>query len=121
MVSHLTLWVKHYFHFHYAVCISIEDYYLILNNNYKLGEKGTEKYYRQYLNQIYVKYANVNNDEDISKLKKYLLKESILNLLKFNLSKSIDYLSKYYKIDKVKILKSLRLNKLRYSNYLNLK
>ena len=58
------------------------------NNNYVEGFPGTEKYYRQFLNSIYIKYANVNtnNFKKLKKLKLYLFKKVLKDLffLKFD-------------------------------------
>ena len=49
------------------------------NNNYQLGKFGSEKYYQQFLNNVYIKYANINKDhyKKINKFKFYLLRKLI--------------------------------------------
>lgn len=60
------------------------------NSNYQVGKIGTEKYFRQFLNNIYVKYADVNteNYQKLKKFKGYILKKSVIFLLSNRLDKS---------------------------------
>jgi len=57
------------------------------NNYTKPMVKGSEKYYAKYINNFKVCYGDVSTDNyrDIGRIKYLLLKQIIINLLKFNL------------------------------------
>ncbi|MFA9189976.1 glycosyltransferase family 2 protein [Flavobacterium sp. FZUC8N2.13] len=92
------------------------------NNNSQLGTVGTEKYFRQFINNIYVKYGNVNTDDykQLLKFKMYLLKRSIQSLLVFDWVKSKVYVEKFKRIDIDKISHSVKLNRESKANYLEI-
>tara|TARA_R110000868_G_scaffold14457_5_gene67373 strand:- start:25512 stop:26420 length:909 start_codon:yes stop_codon:yes gene_type:complete len=91
------------------------------NNNYVEGFPGTEKYYRQFLNSIYIKYANVNtnNFKKLKKLKLYLFKKVLKDLFFLKFDKAFLSLKKYKKVNISAITKSVKRNKLQHSNYLD--
>ncbi|MGQ7945249.1 glycosyltransferase family 2 protein [Flavobacterium sp. WC2509] len=57
------------------------------NNNTKAVIKGSERYYAKFLNNFRISYSNVNNDnyKNVSKLKYFFLKRSIISIIKFDL------------------------------------
>lgn len=57
------------------------------NNNTKAVVKGSEKYYAKFLNNFRISYGNVNTDnyKNVSKLRFFFLKRSIISLIKFDL------------------------------------
>ncbi|KDN53977.1 glycosyltransferase family 2 protein [Flavobacterium seoulense] len=92
------------------------------NDNYQSGKIGSEKYFRQFINTIYVKYANVNTDDykQLSKFKIYLLKKTILSFLSFDWMKSKIYIEKFKRINIYKISRSVKLNRESKANYLQI-
>ncbi|TYA71411.1 glycosyltransferase family 2 protein [Seonamhaeicola marinus] len=93
------------------------------NNNYAEGKPGSEKYYQQFLNKIYVKYANVNS-EDYKKLryfKFYLLRKAILSLLIFKISRYRLFINKFKRLKTKEVINSVVSNRISDSNYLSFK
>jgi GT2 family glycosyltransferase len=92
-----------------------------LNTNYEEGFPGGEKYFRQFINSVYVKYANINafKKEDVRKFKTYLLRKFIVNLLLLKIFKAKLFLKKYQMVDVNLISKSVKHNKEPKPSYLN--
>lgn len=92
------------------------------NSNYRLGTPGSEKYYRQFINTVYVKYANVNTDDNkkLRKLKCYLLKKAFLQLICFNIKMMNVNIKKYKMIDIKSIKNSVYNNRKIKANYLDI-
>lgn len=90
------------------------------NSNYQIGIAGSEKYFRQFVNSINVKYANINTDKfkRIKKYKRFILKKAFKKIISFKLQEAKLYYEKYKKIDVVSIYKSVNANKISGSNYL---
>ncbi|MCD0471087.1 glycosyltransferase family 2 protein [Flavobacterium sp. JAS] len=90
------------------------------NNNTVDFVKGSEKYYNKFLNRIRVKYANIQSEDykEISKIKNYFFKESIISLLKFNFTDYLINKTKYKLIDKKSIELSVLQNRELGKNYL---
>ena len=91
------------------------------NHSFKENTKGSKEYYKQFKNNILVKYANINTQDykKINKLKFYLLKKALINFLSFDVTKGKIYLKKYELIDKNRIVKSVQTNLTSNPNYLN--
>jgi GT2 family glycosyltransferase len=91
------------------------------NNNYEEGAVDSEKYYRQFVNGMLVKYANINtnNYKKLMSFKLFLLKKAIINivLLKFEMARIT--FKKYNRINIKAIENSVLNNKLPTSNYLD--
>ena len=92
-------------------------------NNYQLGDPGSEKYYEQFLNSVFVKYANINakNYKKLWQLKFYLLRIAFLKLLIFNKKEMMIYLEKHKRLDIKSIKNSVQRNKESTTNYLEIK
>ena len=91
------------------------------NNSFKENMVGSIEYYKQFVNNIYVKYANINTQDykKLKKLKFYLLKKALINFLSFDVTKGKIYLKKCKLIDEKKIAKSVKINIITNPNYLN--
>ena len=89
------------------------------NNNYQAGIAGSEKYFRQFVNGVNVKYADINTNDfkKIKKFKLYVLKKAILYLFNFELDKAKLFYSNFKKIDINSIQKSVEINKKGGFNY----
>jgi GT2 family glycosyltransferase len=92
------------------------------NSNYKVGEDGSEKYFRQFINNVYVKYADVNTEyyKKLNKLKRYVLKKAVIFLFGNRLDKSKLFFSNYKKINVLLVRKSILINRKKGSHYLDL-
>ncbi|WP_369765623.1 glycosyltransferase family 2 protein [Flavobacterium sp. WC2429] len=92
------------------------------NSNYQIGEAGTEKYFRQFVNSVLVKYGDVNknNYKKLKKFKMYIFKNIIINLTFFKIGKAILLFEKYKRVDISGIKKSVMKNKIKGSNYLEI-
>ncbi|SHM95167.1 glycosyltransferase family 2 protein [Flavobacterium xinjiangense] len=92
------------------------------NSNYQIGEAGSEKYFRQFLNSVYVKYANINTDnhKQLFNFKVYMLKKVIFKVIAFEIEKAKSLFEKYRKVDVSAIKKSVMRNKIKGSNYLEI-
>ncbi len=90
------------------------------NNNYQIGEEGSEKYFRQFVNSVQIKYGdiNTNNYRQLKKFKNYILKKALINLITFKIGVANLYFEKYKRIDIASINKSIKTNKISDSNYL---
>lgn len=108
--------------FRIGIIPSTTIYHDSANSNYKIGSAWSEKYFRQFVNRIYVKYANVNteNYRKLKKYKNYILKKVIINLITFNIDKAKLLLEQHKRIDVKAINKSVRINKVEGSNYLEI-
>lgn len=93
------------------------------NNNYQLGKFGSEKYYQQFLNNVYIKYANINKDhyKKINKFKFYLLRKLIFKALLFKVDCVVVYFKKYRLVKVSLILNSIYRNKNVNPSYLDIK
>jgi GT2 family glycosyltransferase len=91
------------------------------NNNYEEGYPGSDKYYRQFLNSIYIKYANVNTDnfKKLKKLKIYLFRKALGKLFVFKIDSALLSLEKFKKVNNGAITQSVKRNKVSNSNYLD--
>ena len=93
------------------------------NNNYQLGKFGSEKYYQQFLNNVYIKYANINKDhyKKINKFKFYLLRKLIFKASLFKVDCVVVYFKKYRLVKVSLILNSIYRNKNVNPSYLDIK
>ena len=91
------------------------------DNNYtKIVKKGSEKYLTKFLNRIKVHYGNVNSDnyKKTHKFKRHLLKESLINIFKFNfIDAKVNY-KKASLISSKEIKNSVKQNRIVKSNYI---
>lgn len=111
-----------YHGFKIGVIPSAEIFHDTSNNNYELGAYGSEKYYRQFINSIYVKYANINteNYKRLRKFKSYMLKKWFVELMFFKKNKAKIYLEKF-KMTNIRLIeKSVNNNKKSKPNYLDI-
>jgi GT2 family glycosyltransferase len=92
------------------------------NSNYQIGEAGSEKYFRQFVNNVNVKYANVNtmNYKQVNMFRYYILKKAFLNLISFKRAKAKLLFDKYKRVDVDSIQKSVIINKKKGSHYLEI-
>lgn len=92
------------------------------NFSHKLNSPGCENYYNQFLNKVYIKYANINADDykKTLKLKWYLVKIALFKLLTYQLKESKIYFEKYRRINYKLIKNSVLINRNSKPNYLNL-
>jgi GT2 family glycosyltransferase len=92
------------------------------NSNYQMGEPGSEKYFRQFLNSVHIKYANINTDnhKQLFNFKIYILKKAISKALTFEIENAKSLFEKYRKVDVSAIKKSVMRNKIKGSNYLEI-
>lgn len=90
------------------------------NNNYQIGEVGSDKYFRQFVNRVQIKYGdiNTNNYKQLKKFKNYILKKAFINLITFKIGIANLYFEKFKRIDVALINKSIKTNKISGSNYL---
>ncbi len=93
------------------------------NNNLILPEEGSDQYFEKFLNQIKVRYANVNTNEfkDINSLKWFYFKISLKALLKFDIKNFQLNLHKSELMGKMDFSKDIEEGKRCHSNYLDLK
>lgn len=91
------------------------------NNSYKSYKVGTLDYYNKFNAELLAKYANINNFDKIKlyRLKFYLLKKVTFNLIILNFEKAKVNYNKFKLINVRLILKSVLLNKIKTSNYLD--
>ena len=92
------------------------------NFSHKLSSSGSENYYNQFLNKVYIKHANINTDDykKTLKLKWYLVKKSLFKLFVYQLKESKIYFEKYRRINYKLIKNSVLMNRNSKPNYLNL-
>lgn len=92
------------------------------NSNYLAGTPGSEKYFRQFLNSVYIKYADINteNYKKLLNLKIYILRNVLINLFVFNIHKALLLFQKYKKVNSALIRKSVMVNKKGGANYLEI-
>jgi GT2 family glycosyltransferase len=92
------------------------------NSNYQIGEEGTDKYFRQFINSIYIKYADVNSEnyKKIDKFRRYVFKKALYFLFTNKLQKSKVFFCNFKKIDVLSVYKSVFINKTEGSHYLDL-
>lgn len=92
------------------------------NSNYLSGTPGSEKYFRQFLNSVYIKYADINteNYKKLLKLKIYILRNVLINLFVFKIDKGMLLFQKYKKVNSALIRKSVMVNKKGGANYLEI-
>lgn len=92
------------------------------NSNYQVGEDGSEKYFRQFINSVYIKYADVNTEhyKKLKKFKRYILKKALFFLFTNQLDKSKLFLSNFKKINILLVRKSVLINRMDGSHYLDL-
>ena len=92
------------------------------NSNYQAGEAGSEKYFRQFINSVYIKYADINteNYKKTAKFKRYVLKKTVFLLLTNKLEKSKLFFSNFKKINASLVRKSVIANRTEGSHYLDL-
>jgi len=92
------------------------------NSNYQVGEDGSEKYFRQFINNVYVKYADVNTEhyKNLKKYKRYILKKTLASLLTLKVDKCKLFVSNFKKINILLVRKSVLTNRTEGSHYLNL-
>jgi GT2 family glycosyltransferase len=111
-----------YYCFKVGVIPSAEIFHDTSNNNYELGTYGSEKYCRQFINSINVKYANINTDnyKRLWRFKLFLLKKGLIALLFFNISKAKVYLEKFQMVNVKVIKESVKNNKKLKPNYLDI-
>lgn len=111
-----------YHGFKVGVIPSAEIFHDTSNNNYELGTYGSEKYCRQFINSINVKYANINTDnyKRLWRFKLFLLKKGLIALLFFNISKAKVYLEKFQMVNVKVIKESVKNNKKLKPNYLDI-
>lgn len=92
------------------------------NSNYQSGTPGSEKYFRQFLNSVYIKYADINKDnyKKLLKFKVYILRNVLVNLITFKIDKAILLFQKYKRVNSALIRKSEMINKVVGANYLEI-
>ncbi|GIZ07449.1 glycosyltransferase family 2 protein [Flavobacterium sp. UMI-01] len=92
------------------------------NSNYLSGTSGSEKYFRQFLNSVYVKYADINTDnyKKLLKLKVYILRNVLMNLITFKIDEAILLFRKFKRLNSALIKKSVMINKKVGANYLEI-
>lgn len=92
------------------------------NSNYEAGEEGTDKYFRQFLNSVYIKYADVNKDsyKKLKKFKWYVLKKALFFLITNKFDKFKLFLFNFKKINVLSVRKSVLMNRMEDSHYLDL-
>lgn len=92
------------------------------NSNYQSGIAGSEKYFRQFLNSVYIKYADINKDnyKKLLKFKVYILRNVLVNLITFKIDKAILLFQKYKRVNSALIRKSVMINKVIGANYLEI-
>lgn len=108
--------------FKVGVTPNAKIYHDSTNSNYNIGIVGSKKYYRQFINKAYVKYADVNNFEckKVKNFKRFLLIKAIQRFIFFKFKES-EILFKKYKLFNIKIiLKSVNINSVSASNYLDI-
>lgn len=93
------------------------------NNSFKENAIGSIEYYNQFINNINVKYANVNtlHYKRIKRLKRYLLKKGVFKILIFRFKEAKLYLKKNKRINNNLIIKSVQINLKANPNYLDVK
>jgi GT2 family glycosyltransferase len=92
------------------------------NSNYQVGEAGSEKYFRQFINSVYIKYADINTEhyKKIKKIKRYILKKALFFLFTNQLDKSKLFLTNFKKINISLVRKSVLINRTEGPHYLDL-
>lgn len=92
------------------------------NSNYQAGVVGSEKYFRQFINSVHVKYADVNTEsyKNIKKYKMYVLKKALAFLFTFKVNKCKLFLSNFRKINTLLVRKSVLTNRTEGFHYLDL-
>lgn len=92
------------------------------NSNYLSGTPGSEKYFRQFLNRVFIKYADINTDnyKKLLKLKMYILRNVLINLIIFKIDRAMLLFQKYKKVNSALIRKSVMINKKVGANYLEI-
>jgi GT2 family glycosyltransferase len=90
-----------YHNFKIGVCPVAKIYHDSGFDYHSEKEIGSEEYYNRFLNQVKVKYGNVNlpDENSFMKFKRSLLKKSILTLLRLDLDKSQQFWSKWRMIN----------------------
>lgn len=81
-----------------------------------------KNYYSLFKKNIYIKYANINNNHftKLRKYKLYIFKKATINFFRFNLAKAKMYLRKYKLINSKLVKKSIQINRVAGANYLNI-
>lgn len=90
-------------------------------NNFKVDfPKGSKNYYNKFLNRIKVRYANVRSEDykEINKIRRFFLKEAIINLMKLNFNEYLINKMKYKLVDEKSIRLSVFQNRKPGRNYL---
>lgn len=92
------------------------------NSNYQAGEAGSEKYFRQFINSVYIKYADINTEhyKKIKKFKRYVLKKALFFLFTNKLEKCKLFFSNFKKINILLVRKSVLINRGEGAHYLDL-
>jgi GT2 family glycosyltransferase len=92
------------------------------NSNYQVGEAGSEKYFRQFLNSVYVKYADINTEhyKKLKKFKRYVLKRTIIFMFTNKLEKCKLFFANFKKINVLEVHKSVLRNRSEGPHYLDL-
>ena len=92
------------------------------NSNYQAGETGSEKYFRQFINSVYIKYADVNKDsyEKLKKFKRYVLKKALFFMLTNKFDKFKLFFANFKKINASLVRKSVLINRTEGFHYLDL-
>jgi GT2 family glycosyltransferase len=92
------------------------------NSNYQVGEAGSEKYFRQFINSVYIKYADINTEQykKLKKFRRYVLKKALFFLLTNKLDKWKLFLSNFKKINILLVRKSVLINRTEGPHYLDL-
>ena len=93
------------------------------NFSHKTNSLGSENYYNQFVNNFYIKYANINtnNFKKVIRFKMYLLKKAAFKLFFFKINEAKLYFEKYKRINIKFIKKSVQMNRISNANYLNFK
>jgi GT2 family glycosyltransferase len=90
------------------------------NNNLKYNEIGSDSYYRHYMNELYVRFLNVNS-EDYKKIKlykNYIFRKSMKKFFFLKFSEFKIYYKKYKMINCAKIRESVESNRIIGDKYL---
>jgi GT2 family glycosyltransferase len=92
------------------------------NSNYQDGVAGSEKYFRQFRNSVYVKYADVNTEryKKLRKFKRYVLKKAVVFMFTNKLEKCKLFFTNFKNINVLVVNKSVLMNRTQGSHYLNL-